>query len=422
MLGVIICAAVMTSLQKVEGNDVYSLMRERPIVSSIGDLDEDGVGEAVFCNARGSAYIISSSRGSTIAVVTREKSARADPSSYGHVARAITDLDGDGRSEVVISGRGYAEAVDPLTGEVFYRVGDAAELPAFGYAVEVTDDLNGDGIKDLAVSAPSEGSAPGKICVLSGGDGTKIATIFEQAGSGEAGQHWFGTCLRWSRSTRQLIVVAVPDVRRVAAALGGRLGTTRSGATAYVEAISMGSSGTELSRVRHYDTDHLGRRFGATAECIQLQSESHLVLGSLDGGASTLGLPSMELAHFQRISNKTDGSFLSGRAYDARGTIMIAVGANDNMFDCPNAAIVKGGVRLLRWEHEPRKWRVTATYDPGAFVDQCPLGVDVDTMRRGSDVIGVYAGIPRLGVVRALDDQLREKWEWQEPRVKSRAK
>jgi len=99
------------------------------------------------------------------------------------VGTAVSDLNGDGRSDLVVGAKGH-DSVTPNAGRVYVFPGGpelamgtspllsldgAAENDFFGQSVSSRGDLNGDGICDLAVGAPFATQQTGRAYVFLGG-------------------------------------------------------------------------------------------------------------------------------------------------------------------------------------------------------------------------------------------------------------
>ncbi len=100
---------------------------------------------------------------------------------FGFVVDSIGDLDGDGLREALITniqgsgGRGRVVAVSSGSGATLLDLSGAQPNDAFGHSVAGLSDLNGDGVPDIAVGAPAtSGNSPGSVSIRSGADGSEI--------------------------------------------------------------------------------------------------------------------------------------------------------------------------------------------------------------------------------------------------------
>lgn len=155
------------------------------VVASAGDVDGDGLEDALITNIaaaanRGRMFVVSSSGSGTLLTLTGVLAG----DNLGHSAASLGDVDGDGLSDVVASapvlGGSRPGSVTLYSGAngqpIWTRTGEA-NGDFFGWVVACAGDVNGDGVQDLAVGAPGHDQPQvnaGKAYVLSGIDGTVI--------------------------------------------------------------------------------------------------------------------------------------------------------------------------------------------------------------------------------------------------------
>jgi hypothetical protein len=115
---------------------------------------------------------------------------------FGWVARALGDVDGDGRVDYAVTapfhggGRGAVHVHSGASGERLYVLrGESGEQ--LGWCVAGIADLDGDGRAEVVAGAPGSGAMPGAVHVFSGADGKLLRTL-----RGEAAGDLFGTDAR----------------------------------------------------------------------------------------------------------------------------------------------------------------------------------------------------------------------------------
>lgn len=148
------------------------------------DVDGDGVLDIVAGARHGGAQRSGEAGVWSGGALVRHWESTDTDALFGHVARAVPDLDGDATPDIVISApnavvasipTGYVEAYSGRSGMRLWRaVGSGYD--GFGWHVEHTDDLDGDNVVDLWVGAPSDPIA-GRVYLVAGRTGSIVRVI-----------------------------------------------------------------------------------------------------------------------------------------------------------------------------------------------------------------------------------------------------
>ena len=161
-------------------------------VASAGDVDGDGVGDLVVGaswsdfagSGAGSAYVYSGATGAQLLVLR----GLAPGDAFGAAVAGAGDVDGDGRADVAVgapgadasgASSGSATIFSGADGSVLRVANGAAMGDGFGGALAALD-ADQDGVPDLAVGAYASdegGTSAGSVRVLSGTDGSILATL-----------------------------------------------------------------------------------------------------------------------------------------------------------------------------------------------------------------------------------------------------
>ena len=164
-------------------------------VAGAGDVDGDGAPDvivgAVQPGGNGYARIFSGSNGNVIRTLLGSEF----QSQFGISVAGVGDIDGDGRSEVLVGawvddtpgiGAGRAFLYDGATGSLLHTFDGPADFDWFGYSVAGPGDLNADGFLDVVVGAYGSdlgSSDGGAVFAYTGSDWSLLWT----AGAAEPG-------------------------------------------------------------------------------------------------------------------------------------------------------------------------------------------------------------------------------------------
>ncbi|MCA9773348.1 MAG: VCBS repeat-containing protein, partial [Myxococcales bacterium] len=106
----------------------------------------------------------------------------------------VGDINGDGRSELVVGGTrgnqgvsGYARIFSGMDGSILYEFTGAANDDEFGRACAGVGDVNKDGVPDIIVGAIQRNTGGGYARVFSGADGAVLYTFFGQVATDRFG-------------------------------------------------------------------------------------------------------------------------------------------------------------------------------------------------------------------------------------------
>ena len=157
-----------------------------PFLTAPGDVDGDGrpdisVGGLAAVGA--DAFLMLSGRDGTTTATKK-----IEGPTFAFPVTAV-DLDGDGIVELITSTAFYSSGIvrihDGVDGPVDVEIGPPAESQSFGGVVTVVGDLDLDGVRDLAISAPSDSvhldhslfGNVGRVFFHSGRDGSLIHEV-----------------------------------------------------------------------------------------------------------------------------------------------------------------------------------------------------------------------------------------------------
>jgi hypothetical protein len=160
--------------------------------AAAGDVDGDGTGDLIVGgpgSGAGMARVYSGATGAQLhALAGPGAGAR-----FGAVVAGIGDVNGDGRSDLLIGaegaagGSGQAFVVSGMTGATL-RTHTGSSGSLFGYGLGALGDVTGDGVPDYAIGGGS--GVGGLVEARSGADGTLLYTVTAIATSGQIGFIW----------------------------------------------------------------------------------------------------------------------------------------------------------------------------------------------------------------------------------------
>ena len=186
------------------------------IARGIGDVDGDRVSEIVTsapsfgANGQpagpGKVYVYSGKTGTLLWAQTGSPNER-----LGTGLEGAGDVDGDGAGDVVAGapGSGKAYVYSGRDGRVLFVLTGEAPNDGFGRSASGAGDVNGDGRSDVIIGAPganTNGQSSGRAYVFSGKDGARLFTL-----DGEAAGDAFGSIVAGQKGGRRTpILVGAP--------------------------------------------------------------------------------------------------------------------------------------------------------------------------------------------------------------------
>lgn len=157
-------------------------------LASAGDVDGDGIEDVIGGDpntASGRALLLSGADGS----VLRELERFGGTPLFGYAVSALGDIDGDGRSDVLVGapgGNGAVHLISGADGRLIATVNPPVAGGAFGAGVAGVDDLDRDGIREFIVGAPL--AAGGRAYVFSGASRALLFTLAPELPNGRFGE------------------------------------------------------------------------------------------------------------------------------------------------------------------------------------------------------------------------------------------
>ena len=166
------------------------------VARRVGDVDADGTQDYASTapthtnaagNPQGYVTIVSGKTGE----VLHEWFSEQGGEQFGWCVTGAGDQNGDGHADVLIgapatqTGKGHAYVYSGKDGERLAAYEGEAQSDRFGREVHAPGDVNGDGVGDLLIGAPGHdgaGAEAGRVYLLSGKDGARLATYDGQPG------------------------------------------------------------------------------------------------------------------------------------------------------------------------------------------------------------------------------------------------
>ena len=287
-------------------------------VARAGDVDADGVGDWIVGapadslggTGAGSVRVVSGADG---AVLHEWLGFPGD--ALGSSVSAMGDVDADGFDDIVAGAPGshggttggYARIWSGGTGQALKTITGAFPGGGFGRSVVGIGDVSGDNRPDLAVGAPQEDNATGRVYLLSGASGTLIGVPLTGQGQGDL----FGAALAYDMD----VVVSAGDSDGglvIGATQGGPLGG------GYVDLIDLPTQ----ALIASVPGDVAGEAFGGAVS----------VVGDIDGdGIADVAAGSTPpgAAPRVRLISGADGNGIAGFANGVSGGGLAVCGAGD---------------------------------------------------------------------------------------------
>jgi hypothetical protein len=167
-------------------------------VSELGDVDTDGVREAIIGEPftdGGSTYVYS---GRTGKLLYRFDGASGDFNGFSMADAG--DVDGDGDHDILVGSpgndAGHVDLYSGKTGEPLHRFAGIQSGDAFGWSVSSAGDINRDGRADVLIGASQafNRAGPGYAQIYSGKTYALVRTL-----TGDTGGDEFGSGAGWTR-------------------------------------------------------------------------------------------------------------------------------------------------------------------------------------------------------------------------------
>jgi hypothetical protein len=161
------------------------------VIAGIGDVNGDGrsellIGAEGVGGGAGQAIVVSGSTGAAL-----RTHAGAAGALYGYGLGPLGDVDGDGVPDYAIAGQaggGFVEARSGADGSLLYTVSAISTSVQLGFVwIDSVGDMDADGVPDFFVADINDSSNRGRGHLVSGSDGSTIRTV-----RGEQGADFFG--------------------------------------------------------------------------------------------------------------------------------------------------------------------------------------------------------------------------------------
>jgi hypothetical protein len=161
------------------------------VIAGIGDVNGDGrsellIGAEGVGGGAGQAIVVSGSTGAAL-----RTHAGAAGALYGYGLGPLGDVDGDGVPDYAIAGQaggGFVEARSGADGSLLYTVSAISTSVQLGFVwIDSVGDMDADGVPDFFVADINDSSNRGRGHLVSGSDGSTIRTF-----RGEQGADFFG--------------------------------------------------------------------------------------------------------------------------------------------------------------------------------------------------------------------------------------
>ncbi len=277
-------------------------------VANVGDYDGDGRDDFAITSdlivptgfGPGRVRVYS---GATGAQLVDLQGASFGAQSFGASVAGVGDLDGDGRTELLIgawttSPGGRAFVISSIDSHALF-VFDAQNVDdGVGYRVAALGDVDGDHVPDFAIAAPAFHLSPGsgRVDVRSGANGAVIRSFAAKGGAG--GKELFGMGMR---AAGDVDGDAVTDLI---------IGAPGASPSAYVQVVSARTG----ALLYEFAPTTAGDNFGVVvASAGDVEGDGRADLIVVDGTTRSISLRSgasgLELYHFSPASIGSGGIF-----------------------------------------------------------------------------------------------------------------